>query len=353
MSDVMPPAKRHRRTPVLWLLGGIGVAAGVALAVVLLLMLAKNPEPGETPESAVEAYLTALSEADAEAALEVIDSPPDTTHMTDSVLAYSQRHESIDLIEVEELRRTDNDSTAEEVRATFTKHRSGHDPHEITFPFDTQLNEDSGLWEVHDAAVRIRRPEVGDLDLNLNAEPFEAEETYVFWWPRYELTFDQEYFEFGSPQYSRPGFESNTTGDPLDRMEVTLTSEGEDVWRQALNDEVKECLTSTQIQAGCGLDLRDEIDGASVEEDSITRSISTSVERALRAAVPEIDPEHLPFVFSRGGLPNVHVEYETADSGAAEDYESYPVYMHRPRVDMGTSSDPEVQWLKPGHSDLP
>ena len=353
MSDVMSPAKKHRRTLVLWILGGIGVAAGVVLAVVLLVMITKNPEPGETPESAVEAYLTALSEADAEAALEVIDAPPDTTHMTDSVLAYSQRDESIDLIEVEELRRMDDDSTAEEVQATFTKQRSGHDPREIFFPFDTQLNEDSGLWEVRDAAVRIPRPEVGDLDLKLNAEPFEADETYVFWWPRYELTFDQEYFEFGSPQYSRPGFESNTSGNPLDRMEVTLTSEGEDVWRRALTEEVNQCLTSNQVQAGCGLDLPHEIDGASVEDGSITRSISTSVERALRASVPEIAPEHLPLVFSRGGLPTVHVEYETADSGTAEENESYPAYMHRPRVDMDTSSDPEVQWLEPGHSDLP
>lgn len=341
-----------------WVISGLVLAAAVVAAAVvaaalLLLISDREPEPGETPESAVEAYLTALSEADAEAALEVIDTPPDTAHMTDSVLNYSQRNERIELVEVEELTRMESDSVAEMVNATFTKTR-GQDIREISYPFDTQLNEQTGLWEIHDAAISIPRPEVGDLDLTLNAEPFDADETYVFWWPRYELDFDQEYFEFGNPQCRQPGFESNSSGNPLSDMEVTLTDDGEELWRQVLVEAVKECVASTQKHAGCGLDLPDEIDGTEVEEGTVARRMSNdALDRGLRAVVPDIDPQQLPSIYSRGSFPLVDVEYEVTGDGNREESGSHVSRLHRPKVDMETADNPDVEWIEPGHSDLP
>lgn len=331
-----------------------GAVAAALLLVVVSLILTRAPAPGETPESAVEAYLTALSEADAEAALEVIDVPPDTTHMTDDILARSLQEERISLVEVEELHRMDSDSVTEQVQATFTREHTNHDPSQIRFPFDTQLNEETGLWEIHDAAVRIPRPEVGDLDLKLNGEPFDAEETYVFWWPKYELTFDQEHFEFGHRHYSGMRIDSNRSGNPIAEMEVRLTEEGEDVWRQAISEDLESCLTSAEKQAGCGLDVRDQIDGGTVEEGSISRSLTTSMaEGGLAAIVPEVDPGQLPLVYSRGGFPPVDVEYETTSEGGNAESGDYAAHLHRPRVDMDSGDDPEVVWLEPGHGDLP
>ncbi|SDU23260.1 hypothetical protein [Gordonia westfalica] len=126
------------------LLGVGALLLAVVLVSALLVGLSREDERARTPEDAVRTYLTALAEADASAALTVVDPRPDARFLTDGVLRQQRAEAAISDIEVD-----DPGETATSVRA---RYRLGS--RQVDVPIGVTRSGDG--WAVVDGAVKVR-----------------------------------------------------------------------------------------------------------------------------------------------------------------------------------------------------
>ncbi|GAB3190276.1 hypothetical protein [Nesterenkonia suensis] len=294
-------------------------------------------EPGadSTPHGAVEAYLTALSEGDAEGALSLIDAPSDTTHMTQEVLDASLQIADITDISVNEVE-VGEYAYSEEVTASFTVGEE-----DVTHRFWTSTDDEGDSWHL-DAAIRISEPSAGSLDVTVNGVEFATSDAYVFFGPAYELDIAHENFTFDGDSivYATETYVSTSNLSP------ELTDEAEDIWRDLIIAEVEACVTSNEKEAGCGLDMPDEISGAEVIEGSIERSLPSSEQQALESIEPRLDFSNPNLVTTDYVSITIDVEYEGRAGGSTDLYELWtgdPRWLDDPVVDM-TAEELEVTW---------
>ncbi|MCR8897547.1 hypothetical protein NWF34_11380 [Gordonia sp. GONU] len=125
----------------------VGVGAlvlAVVLVSALLVGLSREDERARTPEDAVRTYLTALADADASAALAVIDPRPDTRFLTDRVLRQQRTEAPITDIEV--------DDPGESGQSVQARYRLGS--RDVDIPVKVRRAGDG--WAVVDGAVEVR-----------------------------------------------------------------------------------------------------------------------------------------------------------------------------------------------------
>ncbi|OSM42128.1 hypothetical protein [Nesterenkonia sp. PF2B19] len=294
-------------------------------------------EPGadSTPHGAVEAYLTALAEGDVEGALSLIDAPSDTTHMTQEVLDVSVELAPISEISVNEVEVGDY-AFSEEVTASFTLGEES-----VTHRFWTSTDDEGDSWFL-DGAISISEPSAGSLDVTLNGVEFTTSDTYVFFGAAYELDIAHENFMFDGDSVVHATDTYVSTAD----LTPALTEEAEDTWRDLIITEVEDCVASNEKEAGCGLDMPDEVSGAEVIEGSIERSMSTSDQQALQNIEPRLDWSNPNLVGSDYVSITVDVEYEGRSGGSTDLYELWtgdPRWLGDPVVDM-TAEELEITW---------
>lgn len=295
-------------------------------------------EPGadSTPHGAVEAYLTALSEGDAEGALSLIDAPSDTSHMTQEVLDASLEIAPITDISVNEVE-TGEYAVSEEVTGSFTL-----GDEEVTHRFWTSSDDEGDSWDV-DASISLGEPSTGTLDVAVNGVEFTTSDAYVFFGAAYELEITQENFTFEGDDNIVHATESYISTSDLS---PELTEEAEDTWRQLILDDVEQCVASNEKEAGCGIDMPDDISGAEVIDGSIERSLPSSSQQDLDNIEPRVDWSNPNLVGADYMGITVDVEYEARAGGMTDLYELWsgdPGRLGDPVVDMA-AEELEVEW---------
>ncbi|MBR7193302.1 hypothetical protein GR168_13150 [Gordonia sp. JH63] len=134
---------RRRRIVVF---GGVAAVLAVVLVAALVVGLAREDERAATPSEAVQTYLDALADADADAALGVIDPRPDTRFLSDNVLRAQRAAAPLGDIEV---RSAADGAPEENVRA---RYRMG------ARVIDTEIRtvRVADGWAVVDGAIAVR-----------------------------------------------------------------------------------------------------------------------------------------------------------------------------------------------------
>lgn len=283
------------------------------------------------PDSAVEAYLDALAEGDAETALSLIEEPSDTTHMTDEVLAASIEAAPISGIEVTPVDAGENDY-AKEVTADYTVGEE-----DVTERF--QVYNEEGVWAIQ-GSTSLGLPDAGDLPVTVNGVEATADDAYVFVGPAYTLAIDHENFtlEGGEQMLPESGYYSAA------ETTVSLSENGLERWRKAVSDAVDECVSSDERNAGCGLDVGQQVEGYDVVQGSVERSLTSSVEEEIASIEPQLD-WNSPNLASSYISGSVETTAEIRAGGGIQRHEilGEPSYFDDPVVDM-TAEELEVTW---------
>lgn len=341
---------------VLWALIGVGVIVVIAVVSLIVLLLrgdeaaadddaassedsaaSEQAAPAaESPQAAVEAYFTALADGDAEAARTLLYEVTDDSFMTDDVLAASLELAPITELEVTEPGAAEEAAYSQEVQVSYTLGDAG-----VTKRVYTYQNPDTDAWEV-DASAELMAPDLGDLATTVNGQALESQEATVFLGLMYELAIDDENFTFDGDGVLEVT-ESYTSASTL---EVALTEEATETWRELILADVEECVASKEMEAGCGLDMPQDVSGATVVEGSISRSLTTETEQALQRLTPVPSYTTPTLVEAEYFSGQVDVEYEAEQGGVTSLYELYfgePGTLGTPLVDM-TADELEVIW---------
>lgn len=292
-----------------------------------------DPAADETPHGAVEAYLTALSEGDAETAVSFMEDPADTTYMTDEVLAYSNESRPMVDIEVTEASESGGEySSYGEVRANFTL-----DGEAENASFWVSGDAESGF--VVESEVELDVPaDASNLTPTVNGEPFQ-ESGSTFGGIFIEIGLEEEYYSFGSDgsfiteDYQSTGY-----------LAPELSTEGEERWKELVMADIDECVASSELDGGCGLELPDNIDGEGLVPDGVSRSLSGDTQRELdnlEGTADYNDPRYISAYIA--GSVDTDVELENDPGTMHEVIIGDGLYFGEPVVDM-TQEEPTVEW---------
>ncbi len=292
-----------------------------------------DPDADETPHGVVEAYLTALSQGDAETAISFMEGPADTTYMTDEVVAYSNENHPMADIEVEEANESGGEySSYGEVSADFT---IDGEPESITF----WVSGDEEAGFVVESEIELDVPaDAANFTPTVNGVAFE-ESGSTFGGIFVDIDLEEEYYSFGSDgsflaeDYGSTGY-----------LALELSTEGHERWRELVMADIDECVASSELDGGCGLELPDTIDGEDLVPDGVTRSISGNTQRELdnlEASPDYNDPRFVSTYIS--GSVDTDVELENDPGQLHEVIIGDGLYFGEPVVDM-TQEDPTVEW---------
>lgn len=331
----------------------IGIVAGSAAVLVVLIVLLSavasiagnrpGAEPAaagdgsaDTPEAAVESFLTALADGDAETAARLAAAESNEPLLTDEVLARSLELAPITGIAVESGEH--DDSMRAVVNATF---RIG----DRTVHRDFTAWQASGDWELSDALVALPLPGLDGLEPTVNGAPAGIDRPLVF--PgAYEIGLGGHAFELAVDDAPLDVLSVATSEDttPLYSAEPRLTEARADEFRALVRASLEECLAMPQLSTPCGLDASETLDdGAVPVEGSAQRALTAEGDRALDALTPEPDYGDLRRVTTYDYVSvSTHIE---ADRGG--ELISGTLYssgdLLQPYVDF-SGDDPRVTW---------
>ncbi|WP_261624192.1 hypothetical protein [Nesterenkonia marinintestina] len=282
----------------------------------------------DSPEAAVEAYLDALADSDADTASSLIDTYGSTELLTDEYLEYSNEEAPISDISVEEP--SSEDEYTADVPVTFTVGEEEIDT-EVT------VTNYSDSWVLQQGAISVYSTSTGSMDTSVNGIDNGTDDIAVFWGTYVELDVLEDNYTYGEDAGT---VVTDSLSQNLD-AELALTEDAEEEWRGVIADEVEACLDSGEIEPGCGLDLPSEIDGESLEEGTVDRSIDSSSQQSIDTLDPELD-------FTNPNLVSTYVFVSVETVADFADGYTYSVHgdgttLGTPVVDM-TADELEVVW---------
>ncbi|MDW4572498.1 hypothetical protein R8Z57_06850 [Microbacterium sp. M3] len=265
--------------------GGLALLVVIAIVVGLVLMpragtpgAGGGPAPASgDPAAVVTAYLEALADSDAAAALALLDdAPQDDTLLTDEMLEASNELAPLDDIDVEAV---DGASYSANVPATYSLG-------DVTVTTDfTVYEDDEGVWKLSAGTNELSLgSQYAGLALTLNGIAVEGDNPTVF--PgTYVLGTSTPYFEITGETtftvedaFSYPDLEAS----------AGLNEEGLGVFRTAINEAVAACVASKSLTADCGLTLPPTLDDGTVLVDgTVTRTPRAETQSELANLQPE------------------------------------------------------------------
>ncbi len=303
-GGAQPPAKKSK----LPLLIGGGVAGVLVLALVAVLVVPRLVgSNSERARKLAEDYLTALSAGKATEARGMLESAPsDTSLLTDEVLAESVKKAPITEVKASAPTSTTRDSSAFTVP--------------VTYKIGSKQVTDSVKVVVNDAKLSVREgtvtlslpSDVKGLTVLVNGvKPGDSPAVFP---GTYTVTTQEKYFTFGekgtvvveSTALNRVRF----TGSP------SLSEEGTTIFREKIIAAAEECLKSTQLKAGCGLDVPNVVSGKTMKEGSVTRSLSAEGRATLESLEPQLGSSRAYVVTVKGSMPAVETRVEATDGGS-------------------------------------
>ncbi|MDO5663438.1 MAG: hypothetical protein Q4G40_12135, partial [Brachybacterium sp.] len=224
---------------------------------------------------------------------------------------------------------TEDDYTAE-VPVTFTVGDEEIDT-------DVAVSSYSDSWVLQRGAINVYSSSTGSMDTAVNGIDNGTDDINVFWGTYVELEVLEDNYTYGDDAGT---VIDDTLSQNLD-VSLALTEDAEEEWRSVIVDEIEACLDSGEIEPGCGLDLPSEIDGDSIEEGTVDRSVDSSTQQSIDTMEPELD-------YANPNLVSTYV-YASVDT-VAEFSDGYTYSVHgggtslgTPVVDM-TADELEVVW---------
>ncbi|WP_163542437.1 hypothetical protein [Occultella kanbiaonis] len=346
-----PPRKPMRKGVLFGIVGAVVLV--IALVVVLSVTNARRAEQRAAEEAAaaeaaaqaradaaiapVEGYLQALAAGDAEAALAFLGSAPARSElMTDEVLAASNAIAPITAIEVTPVDPEVAFGTVD-VSASYLL---GAEQIDITLGVMGPYSEDDDTeWEIYGGYGSLY---IGDpLIAAVNGVPVTSASVNVFF-GAYQLS-------VADPRFALEGTTVTTvteehTGGEFD-AQVVLSEAGLTEFRTLVNEAVATCIASTTLAAGCGIDLPATIQGTTVTEGTVSRTLSADAQMTLDSLEADVDYAD-PRIVSGEYIGAVDVEFDCTEDGQAGRCEllfGSAGSLGSPVVDFG-ADEPAVRW---------
>ncbi|WP_300265752.1 hypothetical protein [Microbacterium sp.] len=311
--------------------GGVALVLIIAAVIVVPMMLRG---PSQTASGVVEEYLTAISEGDAEAALEFIDTYADDSLLTDEVLAASLELAPITDIVVEESEAVE-DYARTEVSASFS---IGGETVEREFEVYKSAND----WVLYDGVVTTMLSNFEGLGLTVNgAEP--GDESVALFPGTYQLALGYEQFAIDSDVDTFTVVEDDDGEDFWDLYPV-LTDEGAETFRSLVRAAVEECVAMKTLTTPCGMDLTDiDLQGYTPVDGTVTRTITAEGQKDLDGMEPEADYS-TPTLVSTYDSVDVDMTIQGKKDGQTAEFDVwFGGYMNSPSVDFA-EENPTVTW---------
>lgn len=323
------PKKGLSRGALFGIIGGAAALVLIIAAAIIVPALLRGPSL--TASDVVEDYLTALSEGDAETALEYVDPYDYDELLTAEVLQASLELGAIDDIEVGE--ETEGASGSSAVPVTFTVGGES-----VSREFE--VYEYSDEWQIIDGLVLISTLSGFD-GLGLTINGAEAPETAYVFPGTYELALATDAFTFsGGTSVFRIATDDDT--EALWDVRPELSESGVETFRSLVSASLEECLAMKTLSTPCGMDVTGiDLSGATPVEDSVTRTLTTEGESALASLEPQVSSGT---VVSSYDSIDVDITLQGEQDGQRNEYEVWwGAYVGTPTVDFG-AEEPTVVW---------
>lgn len=328
-SGPQPPRKSSKG--LLWgLIGGGAALLIAAILVVALLVVPAITRSSVTAADTVKAYLTAVSQGDAKAALGYLEGVSNKQLLTDAVLNESNKLAPITHISV--AKGGEGKSTA----TVIASYRIG-DKAVSSMAYEAYRIKDA--WKIVNGVSPVSLDGLRGLDATFNGVPTaKITDAYVF--PgTYEIALDSKYF-------SIDGDATFTIASPEDAaalydVKTALNDAGVTEFRSLVRSAVEACVAMKTLATPCGMDITAiDLSGATPVEGTVTRTLTADGSAALGTLKPE----------SSGSSPTVVSSYDSISVDMTlqgSDGQTYSVtfggYLSTPTVDFGAAS-PTVTW---------
>lgn len=309
-----------------FILGGVSLAF-VLMVVVGVVAVVKIESESETASDVVEGYLQALSEGNAEQALNhMTEKPSDTSLMTRKVLKKSNKIAPITDINVHE--RT---SDASRVNAAY---RVGG---QMTVArFRTKKTDGDYLLDGAYTKITLRSVSQGsNLPVTVNGAEVKNSKGTIYVFPGgYELDTPSKYVDLGS------GSEFTVTNPETSRPSVFLRPElnakGQRLFKQKIEKAARACLASKKLKAGCGLDLpKTTRSGSKLREGTVSRDPDSSTSARIKNIQARVDHKDPSVATSQLYLGNVETEVRgTRSDGRTGKIRIIGTRFGKPSVDL-------------------
>ncbi|MFK4762532.1 hypothetical protein ACI3KS_16515 [Microbacterium sp. ZW T5_45] len=324
--------------------GGVAVVLIIAAAIIIPIVT-RGPEAGpggggtapaaSSPSEFVEGYLTALSEGDAEAALEYVDSNYGEDLLTDDVLAASLELNPIGDIEIGE-KESENDYGDTIVDASFT---IGDTTIERTFQV-YEAYGDEGDYEIVDGLVSFSAPYGFEgLDLTVNGAAAPAEYTSVF--PgTYAFAVGIDAFAIDGESTFILGNDGD--GDDLYSVKPVLSEAGTAKFRELVSASFNECLASKSLSTPCGMDVSAmSQDGYTPIDGTITRTIDAEAQAKIANLAPTVSERAIVTTYDYW---SVDITLDGTNGSSTSQFEVlFGASVLSPKVDFSAET-PAVIW---------
>ncbi len=326
------PKKPMSKGLLFGIIGGAAVLVLLIAAAIIVPNLLRGAAP--TASDAVEKYLTALSEGDAEAAITFVETYADDSLLTDEVLGASLELAPITDIVVEE------SEDASEYEATVSASFAvGGETVERDF---TAYNSSEDGWLISDGLVMATLSNFDGLGLTVNGvEP--ADSSTSLFPGAYQLALGYEQFALDSDTDT---FTLSTDADSELFWDIypVLTDDGAATFRSLVRTAIEECVAMKTLTTPCGMDITDiDLSGYTPVDGSVTRTITGDGQATLDSMLPEVDYS-TPTLVSTYDTPDVDMTLQGTKDGTTSEFEVlFGGYMDTPSVDFAQET-PTVTW---------
>ncbi|RLP07499.1 hypothetical protein [Propionibacterium australiense] len=297
------------------------VVIDVMLTASLLRALVEGRD-GQAARETVEAYLTAVAEADAEKARGYLGEVDDDSLLTDEVLKVSNERAPLTGITVGRVIRTRLIDDAYHVQVSYT---IGDEEVSTVVRVETTgglvITSVSWLWLTG----------VEDVDFTVNGAVPDTDEPNVF--PgSYELAASNEYLEItGEPIAATEP--SIAPYGPSVENELVVSEAGVQMFREKVVAEATECLASTSLDPGCGIkaipQYPDSVPGCEeIQEGTVHREQDADQAARLESVTPEPapfgeEPTIIGILFTELGRFTLTVTCRTGDTWTSREINDY------------------------------
>lgn len=222
---------------------------------------------------AVESYLQALANGDAEKAMGYLDEKPsDTSLMTDEVLKESNKIGGITDINVRS-----SSSTSSTVSASY---KVDGDSSHASF----KVKESGGDYKLADAYAEVRMSSLSrmsGLTITINGEKVKSTSKLDLFPGAYKIDTPNEYIDLGSKaEFTVTSPRSSSVSAYL---RPDLNDKGQKLFTEKVKKAAKTCAASKKLKAGCGLDLpKKSSSGYKLQDGTVTRELDSSTKSRIK-----------------------------------------------------------------------
>lgn len=319
-----------------WLIPVLGLVLALVVAAVIYGLGAPNRQRIKEATQAVQNYFSALSSGDAVAAAELLaTNGGDASLLTAEVLAASLQTAPISGIEVGEPTLTSGNSAA----SVPVKYTLG----------ETQIESNVAVtWDdeqpLIDAAARLELDTISAINPLVNGVSPASANPLVF--PgSYQLSLDNPYLEFGSPDLTITDEQSVAS---VAELKLIATDAGTQMFRNKVTEAIQACLASKALDPGCGAEIPETLSGGeTIVADSVGRSLSPEDTAALANIVPETataSPALLTINPSKLGTIILEADVQTAEKKVRAKLDGYGqgFGFTRPSIDVADPGLPVI-----------